>query len=49
MKYSIECMDEIGHWTLFNHFTGDIATVKQKCCDILMKTKYVGVRFHPKE
>jgi len=43
-KWLVECLDENGEWNKFNYFTCDLSEVKEKMANILVRTKYQGVK-----
>lgn len=44
MKYLIEGLDDVGIWNKFNYFEGSIGEVREKAANVILKTKYIGVR-----
>lgn len=44
-KWLVEVMDESGIWKMFNHFTGPEFEIKDRVANIIVKTKYQGIRY----
>ena len=44
MKYLLEGLDEFGNWNKFNYFEGSMGEIREKAANVILRTKYIGVR-----
>ena len=44
-KWLVEVMDETGNWKMFNQFKGAEFEIKDRVANIIVKTKYQGIRY----
>lgn len=44
-KWLVECLDKNGVWNKFNYFVCGELELKEKMANILVKTKYVGIKY----
>ena len=44
MKYLIEGLDDFGTWNKFNYFKGNMVEMREKAVNVILRTKYIGVR-----
>lgn len=44
-KWLVEVMDETGNWKMFNQFNGAEFEIKDRVANIIVKTKYQGIRY----